>query len=88
MQADSSPSRSSTLNLRIDPKLKKEFASAVGDRPVAEVLRSLMRDYVEIAQRRRFLAEARRQSQLLFTSQEEVEVLRWAEDVSDQEASR
>jgi len=76
--------RESTFNLRIDAELKAEFAAAVEaeNRPAAEVLRSLMRDYVEEARRRRFVAEARRQSQLIASSNEEAEVMRWIQDVS------
>lgn len=72
----------STLNLRIDSVLKAEFAEAVEGRPVAEVLRGLMRQYVEEASRRRFTAEARRQSQLIAASEEEAEVMCWIRDVS------
>ncbi|MGA2570829.1 MAG: antitoxin MazE-like protein [Terracidiphilus sp.] len=76
--------KEATLNLRIDAGLKADFASAAEaeDRPVAAVLRALMRDYVEEAQRRRFAAEARRQSQLIANSQDEAEVMRWIQDVS------
>jgi antitoxin component of RelBE/YafQ-DinJ toxin-antitoxin module len=76
--------RETTLNLRIDAALKAEFTAVVEaeDRPAAEVLRSLMRRYVEDAQRRRFAAEARRQSQLIATSEDEAEVMRWIQDVS------
>ena len=76
--------KESTLNLRIDPALKAEFAAAVEDedRPAAEVLRGLMRRYVEEARRRRFAAEARRQSQLIAASKDEAEVMRWIQDVS------
>lgn len=74
----------STFNLRIDSALKAEFAAAVEaeDRPAAEVLRELMRDYVEDARKRRFAAEARRQSQLIAGSEDEAEVMRWIQDVS------
>ncbi len=77
-------SRETTFNLRIDGELKEEFVAAVKaeDRPAAEVLRSLMRDYIEEARRRRFVAEARRQSQLIASSNEEAEVMRWIQDVS------
>jgi AcrR family transcriptional regulator len=75
-------SAESTLNLRLDSLLKAEFAAAAGDRPVAEVLRGLMRQYVEENRQRRFTAEARRQSQLIATSEEEAEVMRWIQDVS------
>jgi hypothetical protein len=73
-----------TLNLRVDPVLKAEFTSAVEaeDRPAAEVLRGLMRNYVEESRRRRFAAEARRQSQLIAASKDEAEVMRWIQDVS------
>jgi len=76
--------RESTLNLRIDPALKAEFAAAVEaeDRPASEVLRSLMRAYVEEARKRRFAAEARRQSELIAASEDEAEVMRWIQDVS------
>ena len=76
--------REATLNLRIDASLKAEFSAVVEaeNRPAAEVLRSLMRDYVEEARKRRFAAEARRQSQLIADSEEEAEVMRWIQDVS------
>jgi len=48
----------------------------------AEILRNLMQNYVEEARRRRFAAEARRQSQLVAASEEEAEVMRWIQDVS------
>jgi hypothetical protein len=72
------------MNLRIDAALKAEFAAAVEaeDRPAAEVLRGLMRGYVEQARKRRFAAEARRQSQLIAASEDESEVMRWIQDVS------
>jgi len=72
------------LNLRIDAALKAEFMQVVEaeDRPVAEVLRSFMRRYVDEARKRRFAAEARRQSQLIASSEDEAEVMRWIQDVS------
>jgi hypothetical protein len=79
------PTSESTLNLRLDATLKRDFAAAVGDRPVAEVLRSLMRDYVEIARRRNFTFEAHRQSQQLIHNQQETEALRWVEEFTDPE---
>lgn len=77
--------RESTLNLRIDAALKQAFVAEVEaeDRPAAEVLRTLMRGYVEAARKRRFAAEARRQSQLIAASKDEAEVMRWIQDVSD-----
>ena len=76
--------RESTLNLRIDAALKQEFVAEVEaeNRPAAEVLRALMRGYVEAARKRRFTAEARRQSQLLAASEDEADVMRWIQDVS------
>jgi len=76
--------RESTLNLRIDAALKQEFVAVVEaeNRPAAEVLRALMRGYVEEARKRRFMAEARRQSQLIAASEDEAEVMRWIQDVS------
>lgn len=77
-------SQESTLNLRIDGALKAEFVAAVEaeKRPAAEVLRALMRGYVEQARKRRFAAEARRQSELIAASEDEAEVMRWIQDVS------
>jgi len=82
--------RESTLNLRIDAGLKAEFVEAVkaDDRAASEVLRSMMRDYVEEARRRRFAAEARRQSQFIASSEEEAEVMRWIQDVSALESGQ
>ena len=83
-------SREATLNLRIDADLKAEFMAAVEaeERPASEVLRSLMRDYVEEARKRRFAAEARRQSQMVSNSKDEAEVMRWIQDVSALESER
>ncbi len=83
-------SKESTLNLRIDATLKSEFTAAVEaeDRPAAEVLRMLMRRYIEEARRRRFAAEARRQSQLIAQSEDEGEVMRWIQDVSAVEGGK
>jgi hypothetical protein len=77
-------SRESTLNLRIDAALKQEFAVevAVENRPAADVIRALMRGYVDQARMRRFAAEARRQSELIAASEDEAEVMRWIQDVS------
>lgn len=76
--------KEATLSLRVDAALKAEFVSVVEaeERPAAEVLRALMRSYVEEARRRRFASEARRQSQLIATSKDEAEVMRWIQDVS------
>ena len=82
--------RQKLLNLRIDAELKEQFERVArsGDRSAAEVLRELMRAYVEAARRREFTAEARRQSKLVSGSADEDEVMRWIEDVSTLEASR
>jgi hypothetical protein len=45
----------------------------------------MMRDYVDAARQRRFMTEARRQSQLIASSEDEAEVMRWIQDVSDLE---
>lgn len=84
MPLTSNRSQESTLNLRIDGALKAEFVAAVEaeQRPAAEVLRALMRGYVEQARKRRFASEARRQSELIAASEDEVEVMRWIQDVS------
>jgi hypothetical protein len=47
-----------------------------------------MRDYVEEARKRRFAAEARRQSQMVSNSKDEAEVMRWIQDVSALEGDR
>jgi hypothetical protein len=75
------------LNLRVDPELKMQFAHAARaeNKPIAEALRELMRNYVEAARQREFAAEARRQSQMIAGSPDEAEVMRWMEDVSGNE---
>jgi antitoxin component of RelBE/YafQ-DinJ toxin-antitoxin module len=80
---DSQP-KESTMNLRLDASLKAEFTAAAEaeQRPAAEVIRILMRNYIDDIRRRRFAAEARRQSQLIAGSEDEAEVMRWIEDVS------
>ena len=47
-----------------------------------------MASYVEDARKRRFAAEARRQSALIAASEDEVEVMRWIQDVSALESER
>ena len=82
--------KEATLNLRVDAKLKAEFVSIAEaeERPAAEVLRALMRSYVEEARRRRFAAVARRQSQLIAASKDEAAVMRWIQDVSSEKPRR
>jgi hypothetical protein len=41
-----------------------------------------MRRYIQEVRRRRFTAEARRQSQLVAASKDEAQVMRWIQDVS------
>ena len=84
MPRTSRPPTESTFNLRIDAALKADFTAAVEaeQKPAAEIVRALMRDYVEHARKRRFAAEARRQSRLVSTSKDEAEVMRWIQDVS------
>jgi hypothetical protein len=68
----------------MDAALKEEFMDEMKaeDRPAAEVLRALMRGYIEEARKRRFAEEARRQSQLVAAAEDEAEVMRWIQDVS------
>ena len=87
MSRTSQSPKGETLNLRIDPELKAEFiaVSEAENQPIAEILRKLMRAYVERARRNKFAAEARQQSQLIASSHDEAEVFRWMQDVSDAE---
>ena len=84
------PGQETTLNLRLDSSLKAEFVSAAEseNQPVAKVLRRLMRAYIAEANRKRFAAEARRQSQSLVRSKDEAEVMRWIQDVSASKRGR
>ena len=79
-----------SFNFRIDPKLKAEFQTATeaADKPAAEVLRDLMRAYVERRRERTFAAEAKRQSRVLAEravdpDSDEAEVMRWIDAVAD-----
>ena len=81
-----------SFNFRIDPKLKAEFQTATEaeDKPAAQVLRDFMRAYVERQRERALTSEARRQSRVLAeyataSGSDEVEVMRWIEDVADTE---
>jgi hypothetical protein len=80
-------SKGQLLNFRIDAELRTRFAKAAEEEnlPVAEVLRRLMRGYVGASEKRRLHGEARRQSQLIATSPDEAEVMRWIEDVTGSE---
>jgi chorismate mutase len=57
-------------------------ATEAGNKPVAEVLRDVMRSYVKRAKRKRFVAAARRQSQRVANSADESEVINWIRNVS------
>jgi hypothetical protein len=89
MAREARPS-ATTLNLRLDAGLKKDFTAAAEaeSRPGAAVLRGLMRRYVAEARRRRIAIEARRQSRLLAGSEDEAEVMRWIQDVSAPEGDK
>jgi Protein of unknown function (DUF3018) len=84
MARTNSKSKSHTLNLRVDPRLKAEFTAAAQKekRPVAEVLREFMADFVERRKREQFRTEARRQSLLVAGSPDEAEVTDWIRDVT------
>ena len=63
------PSKETTFNFRLDSALKAAFAAAAeaDHRPAAEVLRYLMRSYVEQKRRSIFEAEALRRSLAIAT---------------------
>ena len=86
----SQPRNEDTLNLRVDSALKAEFTTAAQseNKPAAEVVRELMRSYVRRARRRKFTAEARRQSRLVANSPDEAEVMNWIPDVSGEAHDR
>jgi hypothetical protein len=69
-------SSADTITIRLERKLKDEFiAAAKGEqRPASEVLRELMLAYVEDRERKRFEAEARRESELVTASFDAKEV--------------
>jgi len=82
-----SRSKGALLNLRLDPELKEQFAQAAraANKPLAEVLRELMRAYVKVAREREFVREARLQSQTIAGTVDEAEVMRWTEDAASAE---
>jgi len=79
-----------TLTLRLDRKLKDDFVSLAleENRAASEVLRDLMADYIKRERRKRFEAEAHRQSLLASSSLDAEEVMKWIENVSDTEGWR
>jgi antitoxin component of RelBE/YafQ-DinJ toxin-antitoxin module len=78
----------STFTFRVDQTLKKTFMAVTEkeNKPVAEVLRKFMADYIERKKKKEFEAEARRQSALIAASPEEAQVMDWIKDVADREA--
>ena len=86
-RAAATRSKGALLNLRLDPELKEQFAQSAraANKPLAEVLRELMRAYVKVAQEREFAREARLQSQKIAASADDAEVTRWMEDVTSGE---
>ena len=75
-------SNADTITIRLERKLKDKFVSAAKteNRPASEVLRDLMLAYVEDQERKRFEAEARRESKLVAASFDEKEVDHWFEE--------
>lgn len=62
-----SETKTETVTFRIDATLKDEF-TAIAEaeaKPVGELLRELVRDHIRQRKRRKFEAEARRQSLLI-----------------------
>ena len=83
--------KAENVNFRVEAELKAAFAAAAAadDRPAGQVLRDFMRRYVATRRRHDFAAEADRQSRLVAAStQEEADITRWIEDVSDTEGWR
>jgi antitoxin component of RelBE/YafQ-DinJ toxin-antitoxin module len=76
--------KAGTLNFRVDRALKAEFMAATEamNKPVAEVLREFMHAFIAHTRKKKFTAEARRQSRLLANSPDSAEVMNWIEDVS------
>ena len=62
----------------------EKFATATAseNNPLTAFLRRLLRRYAQHARRRKFAAEARRQSRLVASSADEAEVMNWIRDVS------
>lgn len=60
------------------------IAAETENKPFTEVFREFIRNYVQRARRRRFAAEARRQSRLVAGSADEAEVMNWIRDACDQ----
>ncbi|HKR28678.1 MAG TPA: antitoxin MazE-like protein [Acidobacteriaceae bacterium] len=78
---------SDSLNFRVEPQLKADFVAAAEKerKPVADVLRELMRGYVRDRKRKAFVVEARRQSRLIAGSREEKDAGDWADRAADTE---
>jgi metal-responsive CopG/Arc/MetJ family transcriptional regulator len=76
MPSTAIPRAVETMTIRLERKLKDEFVAAAKfeNRPASEVLRDLMTEYVEHRERQQFVAEARRQSELVALSFDSKEV--------------
>ena len=75
-------STADTITIRLERKLKNDFitASRTENRPASEVLRDLMMAYVEDRERKRFEAEAHRESKLIAAAFDKKEVDRFFEE--------
>jgi len=78
-------SAEATINLRLDAELKSEFLTIAEkeSRPASEILRELMRNYIREARRQEYFQEAERESKIIAESEDEAEVMRWIENVSE-----
>ena len=76
MPIATSRSSAETITIRVERTLKDEFISATKteDRPASEVLRDLMLAYIQDRERKRFEADALRESKLIAASFDEKEV--------------
>jgi hypothetical protein len=82
------PTAETSFTFRIDTRLKQEFLKVTDkeNKPGSQVLRDLMAAYIQRKKRKEFEAEARRQSRLIASSDEEDAVMEWISDVADAEA--
>jgi hypothetical protein len=82
------PAAETSFTFRIDMRLKQEFLKVTDkeNKPGSQVLRDLMAAYIQRKKRKEFEAEARRQSRLIASSDEEDAVMEWISDVADAEA--
>jgi len=84
------PTAETSFTFRIDTRLKQEFLKVTDkeNKSGSQVLRDLMAAYIERKKRKEFETEARRQSRLIASSDEEDAVMDWIRDVADTEASK